>query len=78
MSAKAYTVSDMSKAPLIQDIENFLSATGMGETYFGKLAVGNSELVRRLRAGKPVLTTTEDRVRKFIADRLTENERGAA
>jgi len=52
---------------LLSEIERFLTDAGMGESYFGKKAVGNSELVKRLRAGRPVLTSTEAAVRDFIS-----------
>ena len=38
----------------------------MGESYFGKISVGGSELVKRLRAGGDVETATADKVRAFI------------
>ena len=53
---------------LIEEIDAFIAATGMGESYFGKKATGNSELVSRLRQGKSVLVTTDQAVRTFIAD----------
>lgn len=57
----------MSKPDLLKDIEDFLSRTGMGETYFGKRAARNSELVARLRNGGRVWPETEKAVRSFIA-----------
>lgn len=54
---------------LLTDIEAFLAASGMGESYFGKVAAGNSELVARLRDGRRVWPETEARVRKFIRSR---------
>jgi hypothetical protein len=51
---------------LLSDIEDFLSVTGMGPSYFGKQAVKNSELVKRLRAGKPIQSDTESKVRSFM------------
>lgn len=55
--------------PLLDEIEGFLAETGMGASYFGKAAVGNSELVPRLRLNRSVLTTTATRAREFIAAR---------
>ena len=58
---------------LLSEIEGFLAETGMGETYFGKASVNNSELVPRLRKrrknGKPrgVLSETAVAVREFMA-----------
>lgn len=42
---------------------------GIGEHRFGILACRNGRLVERLREGKPILTSTEQRVRQFITDR---------
>lgn len=51
---------------LLSEIEAFLSETGMGESYFGKCAVGNSELVQRLRDGGRVWPETEAKARSFM------------
>lgn len=69
----------MTKTPstLLQDIDAFLSETGMGESYFGKKATGNSELVSRLRAGGRIWPETEIRVRSFIlTDRNNRRKSG--
>jgi len=42
---------DTRTASLLTEIEAFLTETQMSPSYFGKRAVGNSELVVRLRAG---------------------------
>ena len=57
---------------LLTDICSFLALTGMGESYFGKRSVGNSELVSRLRKGRPVLNETERRAREFMTERLAK------
>lgn len=54
---------------ILSEIETFLRETGMGVSYFGKSAVGNSELVSRLRSGGRIWPETEQRVREFIAAR---------
>lgn len=41
----------------------------MAETYFGKRAVGNSELVSRLRGGGRVWPETEEKARAFMKKR---------
>lgn len=51
---------------LLNEIEAFLADTGMGSSYFGKQAVGNSEIVTRLRTGGRVWPETETRLRAFI------------
>lgn len=53
-------------ASLLEEIDAFLSETGMGQSYFGKVAAGNSELVARLRDGGRVWFETEQKVRSFI------------
>ena len=47
-------------------VDEFLEETGMGPAYFGKKSVGNSELVKRLRNGKDIFSSTERRVRCFM------------
>ena len=49
-------------------VDEFLNETGMGPAYFGKKSVGNSELVRRLRNGGDIFSSTERRVRNFIRE----------
>lgn len=49
-------------------VDEFLEETGMGPAYFGKKSVGNSELVKRLRNGKDIFSSTERRVRDFIRE----------
>ena len=60
--------------PLLKAVEDFLSQSGMGASYFGKVAVGNSELVKRLRAGGRVLVDTDRDVRAFIAEYSPSSE----
>lgn len=57
----------MQRPSLIEEIETFLRESGMGASYFGKLATGNSELVTRLKLGRRVWPETEQKVRAFIA-----------
>ena len=59
---------------LLKEIHAFLVTSGMGRSYFGKAACGNSELVDRLERGKTITLVTADKIRKFIAER----ERGRA
>nr|WP_010400597.1 hypothetical protein [Paracoccus sp. TRP] len=62
-------MTDMTRTPptFLQEIEAFLAETGMGESYFGKRAAGNSELVSRLRGNGRVWPETEAKVRSFIS-----------
>jgi hypothetical protein len=57
---------DTERTLLLEEIEKFLAATGMGPSYFGKLAVGNSEIVSRLRANRRVYPETVARARSFM------------
>lgn len=61
---------------LLREIRKFLKETGMGRSYFGKVAAGNSELVTRLEEGKTVTLRTADKARNFIAER--RRQRAAA
>lgn len=54
-------------APLLREIKTFLAHTGMGPSSFGKRATGNSELVRRLEAGRTITIRTADKVKSFIS-----------
>lgn len=53
---------------LVGEIDAFLKRTGMGPSYFGKKAVGNSEVVDRLKTGRRVWPETEKKLRQFIAE----------
>ena len=63
---------------LLIDIRDFLSESGMGKSYFGKAACGNSEVVSRLEEGRTVTLTTADKIRAFMADRRTTKRETAA
>lgn len=52
---------------LLSEIDAFLTDTGMGASYFGKRATGNSEVVHRLRSGGRVWPETEKQLREFMA-----------
>lgn len=56
---------DMTNA-LLPDIKLFLEETGMGPSYFGKAACGNSEVVDRLESGGRVWPETETKIRAFM------------
>lgn len=76
MSAKEDIVSFMStnlsqklKAEtqvFLTEVEAFLATSEMSESYFGKVASGNSELVKRVREGKRIWPETIDKVRAFM------------
>jgi hypothetical protein len=68
-------------AALLSEIDAFLEETGMGPTYFGKVAAKNSELVARLRAGRRVWPETAEQVRAYINEerkRRIDEPNGAA
>ncbi len=64
--------------PLLRDIEDFLSQTGMGSFRFGLLAASNGRLVEQLRTprknglARRVWPETEAKIRAFM---LTERKR---
>ena len=49
-------------------IRSFLASTGMSPTRFGRLAVGDPHLVRRIERGRSLTLRTADRVLAFIRD----------
>lgn len=53
---------------LLNDIYAYLRRTGISKTYFGKVSVNNSALVKRLESGRPVLSSTDARLRGFMRD----------
>jgi hypothetical protein len=55
---------------LLSEVNEFLAVTGMSPSYFGKVASGNSELVKRLENGKRVWPETAEKVREFMAEKL--------
>lgn len=67
----------MAHEPILPAIEQFLAATGIGASYFGQKAVGNSKLVKRLRSGRPIESGTEERLRAFMAAEMAERRRRA-
>lgn len=54
---------------LLEKIDAFLAASGMGEKYFGKASTGNSEVVTRIRRGGRVWPETEQKLIAFIKAR---------
>jgi hypothetical protein len=66
-------VDDANKQ-LLEEIRQFLKETGMGPSYFGKAAAGNSEVVARLKAGKSVTLSTANKVRAFMQARRANRE----
>lgn len=63
---------------LLEEIEAFIGATGMGEAYFGQVAVGNSKLLPRLREGRSIQVETAEKVRAFIRARSDEKVAASA
>jgi hypothetical protein len=55
-------------AAFLAEIEDFLEETGMLHSVFGRAAVGDGNLIRRLLRGTSVTLSTVDRVRKFMAE----------
>lgn len=63
---------------LLNEIDAFLAETGMGESYFGKKAVGNSEVVSRLRQGRRVWPETETTIRSYMMMRREQARKSKA
>lgn len=60
--------NDMNEiAELLRDIEEYCLRKGIAESTFGRLAVGNSKLITRLREGKGVTLKTMHRIRAYIS-----------
>lgn len=51
---------------ILDDISRFCATNGMAETTFGRLAVNDGKLARRLRAGSSLRPATVDRIATFI------------
>lgn len=60
---------------LIQEIDEFLAQSGLGEHRFGILAANNGRLVERLRSGGRVWPETEERIRQFMTERRSRPSR---
>ena len=54
---------------LLAEVDAFLAETGMGQSYLGKAAVGNSEIVSRLRSGGRVWPETADKLRAYMLEK---------
>lgn len=59
---------------LLNEINAFLFRTKMGPAYFGKVACGNSRLVKRLENGGTVTVKTLVRVRDFMNSHTVAHE----
>lgn len=68
----------MTREDLLWEIEAFLRESGMGESYFGQAAVGNSKLVARLRDGRSIEIDTANRVKEFMRQRRVPAEAAVA
>lgn len=55
---------------LLSDIDKFLEESGLSDTYIGKKACNNSELVKRLRDGGRIWPETEQKLRAWMLVRL--------
>ena len=53
--------------PIVLEIDSFLTAHQMAESYFGRKAANDWKLVRQLRAGRRLWPDTEARIRAFMA-----------
>jgi hypothetical protein len=53
---------------IIREIQTYCRQHGIAESTFGRLAVGNSKLMVRLRSGKGITLKTLQRIREFMLD----------
>jgi hypothetical protein len=65
----------MTHGRLLADIDRFIADTGMGEAYFGRRAVNDGKLIRRLRQGRPIETGTVDKIDAFMRAERERRER---
>lgn len=52
---------------LIEDVENYLTQTGMNATRFGKVVMNDPNFVFELRKGRDFRFSTAERVREYIS-----------
>lgn len=52
--------------PIILEIDSFIKANQMAESYFGRKAANDWKLVRQVRAGRRLWPDTEARIRTFM------------
>jgi hypothetical protein len=62
---------------LLNDISQFCQQAGIAETTFGRLAVNDGKLVRRLRNGGVPREKTRERISRYIEARTGQNEAGS-
>jgi hypothetical protein len=62
----------MMNEAILSEIHSFLRERNMKASYFGRLACGDSKMVRRLESGGSITLTTAEKVRAFIAFRKSE------
>src|SRR5262249_54216821 len=53
-------------AALVKEIETFCRQAGLAETTFGRQAVNDGKLMRRLREGKGITLKTMERARSYM------------
>ncbi len=52
---------------LLEEVEAYLLATGMGPTTFGKKTLNDGHAVRRMREGLPITSKNMSKMRAFMA-----------
>lgn len=62
---------------LTHEVDSFLVRHGVAASTFGRQAIGDWRLVRRLRAGEDIRVSTVERVRQFMADYKPRADAGA-
>src|SRR5690348_9462928 len=59
----------MDATTLLREISEYCRRADLAESTFGRLAINDGKLVRRLRDGGRITTDTFDRIRAFMAKR---------
>ena len=59
---------------LLKEIDRFLERYPMAESTFGKMAVNDGKLVRRLKEGGRCWPETEDRIKEFMRSYESPNK----
>jgi hypothetical protein len=63
---------------LIRRIENYCEQEGIAPGTFGRLAVNDGKLIRRLREGKSITLRTLDRIEAKLSERRSRSRRRRA
>src|SRR5215472_16746485 len=68
----------MDPQTLLREISEYCRRADLAESTFGRLAINDGKLVRRLRDGGRITTDTFDRIQAFIAKGTLDESAGGA